>query len=263
MNKRIKRNTPPYIGIFLILGLAACSNSSLDTPPNKLPSIATVNIMKTTNKRYFVLSWDVIAPDVIYSIHFKQKDAISSIELGSPDYYSGYSYAQNQYIYNTENGDQEQNFNFDKWSARIDSIQTSSIGEYCFGIRTNSSAPEFESSEIKWSELFTVTQAPQVIAVYITKVTGGSYNLIANWDAVDGADSYSARQIFAGTSYSVEPPQNTYVYNPDGSTSTNSDLKKWSLRSYSRATQIGIIAISNDLTVLNGDIAWSNTLDWD
>jgi hypothetical protein len=263
MNKRIKKDTLTYIIVISIFGLVACSNPSSNTSQNKLPSIVAIDIVKTANKKYFILSWDAIAPDVTYSIHFKRKDAISSIELGSSDYYSEYSYAQNRYNFNTEDGAQEPNSNFDKWSARIDSIQTSSIGEYCFGIRTNSSTPGIESSEIKWSDQFAVTQAPQVIVVHVAKVTSGSYSLIATWDAIDGVEGYSARQIFAGTSYSVESPQNTYIYNLDGSTSTNSNPKKWSLRSYSRATQIGIIAISNDLTVLNGDIVWSNTLNWD
>jgi hypothetical protein len=232
----------------------------------RLPQIEVFALTKTTNNRYLIISWDAIASDVDYALYFKQEGKLSITAIGY--YYDGYStsvYPQNRYKYNISNGEQLPNDDFDKWSVRIDSLETSSPGDYCFGIRTNSNETGKRASEIKWSEPFTVTKAPNVAAVTAVKTasSSGTRYVIATWNAVEGADKYSARQEVNGTIYAVESAQNDYVYNIiDGSSTANQDPTKWSLKSYSTsASRIGVIASSSDICVVAGDIVWSNIIE--
>jgi hypothetical protein len=256
-----------FIGFFIGCNNPISIEGEVSIKENdRVPQIEVFTLTKTTDNRYFILSWDAIASDVGYSLYFKQAGKLSITAIGY--YYDGYStsvYPQNRYKYKVANGEQVPNDDFDKWSVRIDSLETSSPGDYCFGIRTNSNETGRISSEIKWSEPFTVTKAPNVASVAAVKTTSGSGTryVIATWDAVEGANQYSARQEVNGTIYSVESAQNDYVYSIiDGSSTANQNPVKWSLKSYSTsASRIGVIASSSDICVVAGDIVWSNIIE--
>jgi hypothetical protein len=230
----------------------------------KLPQVHSLALEKTKNGKYFILSWDAVSSNVSYQLYFKQDGKLSSISMGyiySSSYYD--IYPQNRYNYNVDDGGQIPNDNFDKWHVRIESLDTSSPGSYCFGVRSISDGSGFSPSDILWSEPFTVIKAANVAAVTAVKTSSGNY-IIATWDAVAGSDSYSARQEIDGTTYSTTgSPQNTYLYSTtDGSSSANQDPNKWSLRAYiSSASRIGVIATSTDICVVPGDIVWSNIIE--
>ncbi|GHU00172.1 hypothetical protein FACS1894142_8280 [Spirochaetia bacterium] len=262
--------------LFCCLTVLSCFFIACDNPVDiegevsikkneKLPQVRSLSLIKTTNKKYFILSWDAISRDVSYQLYFKQDGKLSSVSIGyiySSSYYD--TYPQNRYKYNVADGEQIPNDDFDKWYVRIESIDTSSPGSYCFGVRSIPEGSEFLSSDITWSEPFTVTKASNVVSVTAVKTTSGSIRyIIATWDAVKGLDSYSARQEMGGTTYAVESAQNDYVYSTiDGSSSVNQNSSKWSLKSYSTsASRIGVIATSSDISVVPGDIVWSNIIN--
>jgi hypothetical protein len=184
--ERKMANKKLWLGILvivLVLGMTVVSCGNGVTSDNvgisyaKPPQVSSVTVTKTTNKQFFIISWDAVAGEANgYSLYFKQDGKVASTSISG---------VQNLYKYDPATGDQLPNENLDEWSARISGLDSfaSAGGSYCFGVRTNS------TNDITWSDSFTVTDGPAMSTISVTKTTNGSY-LIASWDAIAGVDEY-------------------------------------------------------------------------
>jgi len=209
----------------LVFGMTVvgCDNGATNISYAKSPQVSSVTVTKTTDKRFFIISWDAIAGEAnSYTLHFKQDGKVSS---------SSISGAQNLYKYDPATGAQLPNDNLDKWSARVNSLNASAGGSYCFGVRSSvgNYTVMTTSSDIKWSNSFTVTTGPAMSTVTATPVTAGNLNTIVTWDAIEGAESYMVTIYFNGNAYTTAGGQNAVTYAvADGTSSANADPSKWS-----------------------------------
>jgi len=242
----------PVIGIVF----AGCSDDNVGINYKKLPQVSSVTVTKTTNNRYYIVSWDAVKGDGNkYTVYLKKDGKKSFSSLGN---------GQNFYKYDPATGDQINNDNLDKWAYRVSRLEAPTAGPYFFGVRTGED-PSFNNtidSDIKWAAGITVT-AVQVSAVSIKITTDGKY-LIASWDAVAGASGYDGRFLLYqenSVAWGSTTPQNTYTYSEaDGAQSTNTDSSKWSCRYdisnsyYSSYNEFGFrvtpVVSSTDISVL-------------
>jgi len=260
MAKKFERFWSVISVMVLVLGITVVSCNDGTTSDNvgivyvKSPQVSSVTVTKTTNNRFFIISWDAIAGEAnSYSLHFKQDGKVSS---------SSISGAQNLYKYDPATGDQLPNDNLDKWSARVNSLNASAGGSYCFGVRASvgNYTVMTTSSDIKWSNSFTVTTGP-AMSVTATPVTT-ILNTIVTWDAIEGAESYLVTIYLNGSQYTTVTGQNSVTYAvADGTSSANTDPSKWSyLCPYTGGRfYFTVRAIQTDASILPS-VAESNTV---
>ena len=246
----------------LVLGITVVSCDNGTTSDNvginyvKSPQVSSVTVTKTTNKQFFIISWDAIAGEAnSYSLYFKQDGKVSSTAISG---------AQNVYKYDSATGAQLPNDNLDKWSARVNSLNASAGGSYCFGVRASvgSYTVMTTSSDITWSDSFTVTASPAMSTVTATPVTNNSYTIVT-WDAVAGAESYLVTIYRDGSQYTTASGQNAKTYAvADGTASDNTDPSKWSYYcTYSGGRfYFTVRAAQSDVGILPSVSADSNTV---
>jgi hypothetical protein len=261
----------------LVFGMTVvgCNDDSTDDSTNdkvsismdKAPQVSSVTVAKTTNNKYFIVYWDAVAGEGnSYTLYFKQDGKVSS---------SSMSGAQNLYKYDSATGDQLPNDNLDKWSARVSSLAqyATAAGSYCFGVVTSAGFAFLSSttSDIKWSNSFTVTNGAAMSTVTATKTTNNNSYIIASWDAVAGAEAYNWVLYYRSSSssnwsqYTTGSGQNSLTYAVDnGTESANSDSSKWSIR-YSNITSsydcyFAVTPVFPDISILPSVPANSNTL---
>jgi fibronectin type 3 domain-containing protein len=146
---------------------------------NKAPQVGAVTVAKTTNKAYYIVSWDAAAENLSYRLYFKKDGAMSSEYLTS---------GQNTYKYDAVSGVQLPNDNFDKWSFQVSSYYLSSVqtpGNYLFGVQTSSQVGGVTSvvSDIKWSAPFALTAFTSVSGA-VTATKASATSISASWPAV-------------------------------------------------------------------------------
>jgi hypothetical protein len=247
--------------------VVGCEDDPTDVKLNqdKLPEVKSVTVAKTTNNRYFIVSWDAVKGEAnSYTLYFKQEGKVSSTSVTN---------GQNLYIYDPATGNPQPNDNLDKWSVRINSVTSYATvgGSYCFGVRTNSGSTAISStaSDIKWSSAFALTNGPKITTVTAVKTTDDS-NIIVSWDAVAGAVDYDCYMFYSDSSttssYSSGPAQNSQTYAvADGTGSANTNPSKWSFKAYNYTAYgydcyFTVTPIFSDVSILPTVPTNSNTL---
>jgi hypothetical protein len=139
----------------LVFGLAltACDNGVQDVKQtyDKANAVASVTARQTDNKAYVVVSWDAVEDAGDYEVFYRQQNVKTVDEYGNGgQYYNTYAPA---------NGNETNNDNPDKWSARISVNNYLTTGKsYEFGVRTSPFTQNGHTtySNIVWSSPVTV-----------------------------------------------------------------------------------------------------------
>jgi len=129
---------------------------------------SNVKAVQTTDKNYIIVYWDASKDGESYNVYVQQKDkkthkwvseGNNSFSYSTTDgTYRSWS-SSGGYVYST-------NTDADKWSARIgvgsittvlnSSSEPVPAGTYRFGVSAESTSPEQQNSDIKWSDYITV-----------------------------------------------------------------------------------------------------------
>jgi hypothetical protein len=174
--------------------LAGCENAAQEVKgtvgitDNKAPQVGAVTVAKTTNKAYYIVSWDAPAGDLSYDLYFKKEGAKSFLALAN---------GQNINKYDLVAGVPLPNDNFDKWSFQVNSSYLSSVqtpGNYLFGVRTSSQVGGVTSvkSDIIWSAPITLTAFTPVSGAVTATITSvpPPKKISASWSAVPSESYY-------------------------------------------------------------------------
>lgn len=220
--------------IFVSCGEPSATDVILNN--NKSPQVSSVTAVKTTDNKFFIVSWNAIGGDVKYEVWYMQEGKKTYTQMTSV-------YAQNTLQYETTGGLALPNDDPDKWSVKVSSanFRPLAAGTYSFGIRTNlnDSTVSTTYSDIKWADSFEVEASPAVTDVTASR-TSSNYYAIASWKGIS-VDGYNINKYDVVLYHkdsngilkkeSTSTPTNAYFYSLiDGSPESSSDPYKWSCR---------------------------------
>jgi len=246
MKNMIKARIAPLFGIIVltIIGflMIGCEDATtkVEYDYSKPPQVSAITITKTTNKQYFIVTWDAIKSDeeIGYTFFLKQDGKESSENIYN--WGNAYNvYYQNILKYDTDTGAELPNEDRNKFSYRITTAAVyngiQGAGSYRFGIRTskNDGKPSVIYSDIKWSDPVAITALPAITPT-LTKTTTGNY-VILTWTGDKDASPNDYSLTFYQDNISIvnppNNPSNTVKYDvADGTSSTQTDLTKWTAR---------------------------------
>jgi len=234
MKNRIKARIAPLFGIIVLaiigLSMIGCEDETqiVDYDYSRAPQVSAVTVAKTTNKQFYIVSWDAVAgEDIYYTLFFKQDGKESASQL------SGH---QNTYKYDPDTGAAISNDNRDKWSILINSLNVAA-GSYCYGVRTGKNDGKASEiySDIKWSDAFAVTALPAITPT-LTITTDEAY-VIGTFAGNKDASSSDYTVAFYEDNiegYFYAYLQNTFRYDPDNgdaiTNTTDAEKANWAAR---------------------------------
>jgi len=257
MKNMIKARIAPLFGIIVltIIGflMIGCEDATtkVEYDYSKLPQVSAIAITKTTNKQYFIVTWDAVkGEEISYTMFLKQDGKESSENLYSWSEYGNSKYfnvhTQNHIKYDPDTGAELPNEDRNKFSYRITTAAVyqgiKAAGSYRFGIRTSKDdgKPSVIYSDIKWSDPVAITALPAITPT-IAQTTNKAYFIVSWTGDKDAYDYHYFLDVYKDNIFLSDSdefgyyyglyPQNYELYAAaDGAISTNADKTKWSIR---------------------------------
>jgi len=228
MKNKAKARIAPLFGIIVLaiigLSMIGCEEETtiVDYDYSQAPQVSAVTVTKTTNKQYFIVTWDAVkGEDINYDVYYKQDGKETAQYLAN---------ANNTVKYDPDTGAAIPNDDFDKWSARVSGLG-GAAGSYRIGVRTGKDDGKTSViySDIKWSDAIAITALPAITPT-LTLTTDKAYVIVTfagNKDANSNAYTLTLYKdnIQVNTYISL---QNNYSYAvADGAqTANDTDAKK-------------------------------------
>jgi len=109
------------------------------------PEVSSVTVTKTTDNRYYIVTWTGIAGADSYRVYAQQNGKNSMLSLGT---------GQNTYVYSQADAGTSANTNSDAWSFRYLASNLSAGLSIKFGVQANNVIGNW-SKAVKWSSAIT------------------------------------------------------------------------------------------------------------